>query len=238
MPLVGRSCLSTLTPFSSPISMGMLRPSLSRSSIVSEGMRASFSGGSSASWRSFNSFVSSTRLSISSAESLLRTAASSAFSLAMISSSSLVSGRVLTVTRCPFSIRYLLIRSWKTGSPLSRRARSSARGFSKRSGSMGSRSYSQLEREPSMNERPRGKPPVLNSLRRNSRELSEASMALFSKPLDAISLSVSSTFSSISGIFSTSLMPFMPTEYVACWSTVSSPSDSTDSPSPLSRRVL
>ena len=39
-----------------------------------------------------------------------------------------------------------------------------------------------LEREPSMKERPRGKPPVLNSRRRNSREFSDASMADFSNP--------------------------------------------------------
>mmetsp|Transcript_73484 Transcript_73484/g.153405 ORF Transcript_73484/g.153405 Transcript_73484/m.153405 type:complete len:322 (+) Transcript_73484:1447-2412(+) len=238
MPLVGRSCRSTVTPASSPTSIGMLRPSRSRSSMVREGMSASFSGGSSASCFSLSSFVSFTSPSSSSTESLERTASSASFSFFASMSSNPVSGRDLTVTRWPLEMRYLDMRSWKTGSPLSRRLRNSASGFSKRRGSKGSRSYSQLEREPSMKDRPRGKPPVLNSRRRNSSEFKDASIADASKPSFAILVSVSRMIFSISGIDASSLMPFMPTEYVACCSTVSKPSESTDSPRPLSRSVL
>ena len=80
------------------------------------------------------------------------------------------------------------------------RSLSWARGSSKRRGITGSPSYSQLESERSIRERPRGKRPVLFSRMANSMVFTEESIAACVKPSSAIFAMVSSTNFSTLGI--------------------------------------
>mmetsp|Transcript_3760 Transcript_3760/g.9769 ORF Transcript_3760/g.9769 Transcript_3760/m.9769 type:complete len:282 (-) Transcript_3760:1118-1963(-) len=156
MPDEGMACVMKRTPLRSVTSIGISRPSRSRSSSESLGSLATSSGESAAAWRSLSSCVALTTCSSCSGAMLSLILASSAASAACCSFSRPRSGVILIVTRWPLPSRSRSIRRWKTGSPRASASLSSASGFSKRRPPSGSRSYSQSESAPIMNMRPRG----------------------------------------------------------------------------------